>query len=64
MSRSPPRAGSVALTRKLDEFQNKVRDNLALDGAGDLTYIAPTRVNLALTMERWPDIEFRTTREH
>ncbi|MDX1251730.1 MAG: peptide chain release factor 3 [Gammaproteobacteria bacterium] len=55
---------SCADAKKLDEFQNKVRDNLALDGAGDLTYIAPTRVNLALTMERWPDIEFRTTREH
>ncbi|MFZ5593159.1 MAG: peptide chain release factor 3 [Pseudomonadota bacterium] len=50
--------------KKLDEFQNKVRDNLALDGTGDLTYIAPTRVNLELTMERWPDIAFRTTREH
>ena len=37
---------------------------LALDGAGNLTYIAPTRVNLDLTMERWPDIDFRSTREH
>ena len=49
--------------KKLDEFKKKAAQNLALDGAGDLTYIAPTRVNLDLTMERYPDIEFRATRE-
>ena len=49
---------------KLEEFKKKLSDNLALDGAGDLTYIAPTRVNLNLTMERWPEIEFMETREH
>jgi peptide chain release factor 3 len=50
--------------RKLEEFKKKASQNLALDGAGNLTYIAPTRVNLELTMERWPDIDFRATREH
>lgn len=50
--------------RKLEEFKKKASQNLALDGAGNLTYIAPTRVNLDLTMERWPDIDFRATREH
>jgi len=49
--------------KKLAEFKKKAAQNLALDGAGDLTYIAPTRVNLDLTMERYPDIEFRATRE-
>ncbi len=49
--------------KKLDEFKRKAEDNLAIDGAGDLTYIAPTRVNLQLTEERWPDIAFRATRE-
>jgi peptide chain release factor 3 len=49
--------------KKLDEFKKKAAQNLALDGAGDLTYIAPTRVNLDLTMERYPDVEFRSTRE-
>ncbi|MFO7594340.1 MAG: peptide chain release factor 3 [Pseudomonadota bacterium] len=49
--------------KMLDEFQKKAADNLAIDGAGDLTYIAPTRVNLQLTEERWPDIAFRATRE-
>jgi len=49
--------------KKLAEFKKKAAQNLAIDGAGDLTYIAPTRVNLDLTMERYPDIEFRSTRE-
>ncbi len=50
--------------KKLEEFKNKAFDNLALDGSDNLTYLAPTRVNLNLMMERWPDIEFKTTREH
>jgi peptide chain release factor 3 len=49
---------------KLDEFRRKASANLALDGGGHLTYLAPTRVNLSLAEERWPDIEFRATREH
>ncbi len=28
------------------------------------TYLAPTRVNLSLMEERWPDIKFLATREH
>lgn len=50
--------------RKLEEFRRKAADNLALDGADNLTYIAPTMVNLQLTMERHPDIVFHKTREH
>ena len=50
--------------KMLEEFKRKGADNLAIDGGGDLTYIAPTRVNLNLTEERWPDIEFKATREH
>lgn len=50
--------------KKLEEFKNKAFDNLALDGSDNLTYLAPTRVNLNLTMERWPEIQFKTTREH
>ncbi len=49
--------------KMLEEFRRKAADNLAIDGSGDLTYIAPTRVNLDLTIERWPDIRFRATRE-
>ena len=50
--------------KKLEEFSNKAVENLALDGGGHLTYLAPTRVNLALMEERWPDVKFRATREH
>jgi peptide chain release factor 3 len=50
--------------RKLDEFRRKAEANLSLDGGENLAYIAPTRVNLALAKERYPDIEFHTTREH
>ena len=47
----------------LSEFRKKAEANLALDGGGFLAYLAPTRVNMSLTEERWPDIEFRNTRE-
>lgn len=50
--------------KKLEEFKRKCADNLAIDGGGHLTYLAPTRVNLSLTQERYPDIEFWSTREH
>ena len=51
-------------SKKLAEFRDKAYENLALDGGGHLAYLAPTRVNLNLTMERWPEIRFRATREH
>jgi len=50
--------------KKLEEFKKKAADNLAIDAGGSLSYLAPTRVNLDLTMERWPEIEFHATREH
>ena len=50
--------------KMLADFKRKAADNLALDGDNNLTYIAPTRVNLELIRERWPDIEFHSTREH
>ena len=48
----------------LADFERKAHDNLALDHGNRLVYIAPTRVNLNLTEERWPEIEFHKTREH
>ncbi len=50
--------------KRLAEFERKQVDNLALDGGGELTYLAPTQVNLNLTQERWEDIQFLSTREH
>jgi len=48
----------------LSQFRKKADSNLAIDGGGHLTYLARTRVNLSLTEEKWPDIEFMATREH
>jgi len=50
--------------RKLEDFRKKAAEYLSMDGGGHLTYLAPTRVNLALMEERWPDLRFRATREH
>ncbi len=50
--------------KMLEDFKKKLADNIAVDGGGQLSYLAPTRVNLSLTEERWPDIRFRATREH
>jgi peptide chain release factor 3 len=54
----------LADPKRLAEFRDKAYDNLALDHAGELVYLAPTRVNLQLTEERWPEIVFAKTREN
>jgi peptide chain release factor 3 len=51
-------------SKALEKFKDKVEDCLALDGANQLVYLAPTKVNLRLTQERYPDIIFWDTREH
>jgi len=50
--------------KMLEDFKRKNSENVAIDGGGHLTYLAPTRVNLQLTQERWPDVQFHATREH
>ena len=50
--------------KRFEDFKNKLRDNLALDHHGELVYVAPSRVNLQLTQERWPEVRFAATREH
>ncbi|MCK4493829.1 MAG: peptide chain release factor 3, partial [Methylococcales bacterium] len=47
----------------LENFKQKAFANLAEDGGGYLVYLASTRVNLQLTEERWPKIQFNATRE-
>jgi peptide chain release factor 3 len=49
--------------KMIDRFKEKAYENLALDGDEQLVYLAPTRVNLDLTQERWPEIRFNATRE-
>jgi peptide chain release factor 3 len=50
--------------KKLADFKAKLSLHLAIDSAEHLAYLAPTNVNLNMTKERWPDIEFKETREH
>ncbi len=47
----------------MKRFKDKAFENLAEDGDGQLVYLAPTRVNLNLTIERWPEIKFTSTRD-
>jgi peptide chain release factor 3 len=54
----------AANEKKLEEFREKAFEHLGIDHAGALVYLAPGRVNLSLTQERWPDIQFMETREH
>ena len=48
----------------LHTFKDKVSENLALDSSDQLTYLAPTNVNLNLAKERYPQVKFHQTREH
>ena len=50
-------------TATLDKFIREQERHLARDGSGSLTYLAPSRVSMEITMEQWPDIDFRSTRE-
>jgi peptide chain release factor 3 len=51
-------------SKKLEEFRSRAYDNLGVDHAGQLVYLAPSRINLELAMERAPAVSFRETREH
>ena len=51
-------------SKKFEDFKRKCEEDLAIDGGGHLTYLAPTRVNLNLTQERHDYVKFRATREH
>lgn len=48
---------------EIEKFMRQLGENVALDGGGLPAYLAPSRVNLQLTGERWPDIVFNATRE-
>ena len=50
--------------RKLEEFRSRAFDHMAVDHSDAPVYLAPSRVNLELTRDSWPDITFRETREH
>lgn len=48
---------------KLEQFKQQLSHNLALDNHQGLVYLAPNKVNLELTQERWPMIKFANTKE-
>ncbi|WP_348762188.1 peptide chain release factor 3 [uncultured Salinisphaera sp.] len=50
-------------TREIDKFRNKMDTGIAEDHSGALVYLAPSRVKLQLTEERWPEISFAAVRE-
>jgi peptide chain release factor 3 len=48
---------------QLRAIADKYPMNVALDGGGDYVYLASSRVNLQMTQERFPEIQFHETRE-
>jgi len=50
--------------KALEEMEQKLALNLARDAAGDVVYLASSRVNLQLTEERHPKVRFMATKEH
>jgi len=49
---------------EIDKIKAQFGNNIALDSADKLAYLAPNPVNLELTMERFPKLNFSSTREH
>ena len=50
--------------KDIETLKIKAGNNIAIDSAGMLTYLAPSMVNLQLTLERHPELTFSATREH
>ena len=50
--------------KDIEQLKIKAGNNVAIDSAGMLTYLAPSMVNLQLTEERHPELIFSSTREH
>jgi len=50
--------------KDIEQLKIKAGNNIAIDSAGMLTYLAPSMVNLQLTIERHPELTFSATREH
>ncbi|SMN12373.1 Peptide chain release factor 3 [uncultured Candidatus Thioglobus sp.] len=50
--------------KDIEQLKIKAGNNVAIDSAGMLTYLAPSTVNLQLTEERHPNLVFAATREH
>jgi peptide chain release factor 3 len=51
------------MTKDIEQLKAKAGNNVAIDSAGVLTYLAPSTVNLQLTIERHPNLVFSATRD-
>ncbi|MAW34187.1 MAG: peptide chain release factor 3 [Proteobacteria bacterium] len=51
-------------SHKLENFKKLLESNLAYDASNSLAFLATSKPNLDLTMEKWPAIDFHSTREH
>lgn len=54
----------IEIRKLMDKFNRRNEANLALDGHGDLAYLAPNKWNLQKVEERFPEVRFSATREH
>ena len=50
--------------KKLAEFKTEFLHRLALDAGGNLAYLPESQFRLDYTQEKWPALQFHTTREH
>jgi peptide chain release factor 3 len=50
------------LTRR--NFEREQAASIATDVDGNPVFLATNKYNLQVTMERWPKVAFRATREH
>ncbi len=50
--------------KDIEQLKIKVGNNVAIDAKGMFAYLAPSSVNLQLTIERHPNLIFSATREH
>jgi peptide chain release factor 3 len=50
--------------KTIEEFEKKNLNNMAIDGEGHLTYLAPNEWRLGFVMEDWPQVTFLKTREY
>ncbi len=53
-----------AVHNRIREFEKAMKDNLAIDGSGNLAYLAANEWRLEDTMKQWPELAFKKTVEH
>lgn len=50
--------------KDIEKLTIKSTNNVAIDGSGNLCYLAPSMVNLDLTIQRHPNLTFKNTKEN